>query len=45
MQETIDREGIIESLVFMSGNLRPYFEGMTDERLLEEYDRRMNANG
>jgi len=41
MQETLDREGVIESLVFMSGNFRSYFEGMTDERLLEEYDRYM----
>ena len=41
LQETIDREGIIESLVFMSGYFRTFFETMTDERLLLEYDRYM----
>lgn len=44
MQETIDREGLVESLVFMTGHDYKYFESMSDDRLLEEYDHRMNIN-
>ena len=42
--QDVDREGIIESLIFMTGNGRAFFEKMDDKRLEVEYDRHTRSN-
>ncbi|MFX3673308.1 MAG: hypothetical protein ACE3JQ_02505 [Paenisporosarcina sp.] len=37
----IDREGLIESLIFMTGHGYNFFSKMSDEELQLEYDRKM----
>lgn len=41
ISQEVDREGLIVSLVFMTGHAFTYFSKMTDEQLQKEYDRKM----